>query len=420
MKYLSRARYWALPLALGFCLSPVSVAAEQAVADLRSRALSESVLTQLEQLPQIQTEAARLKQQQLAVDTASQALYNPELGLEAENIGGDVDIEYSLSLSQGYDRGDKRGLQTRLAQLEAQQALAEFGLLRNEQLAALLTAWVDLDLARQTDAYTEQTQQRTEAMMVLARQMVSVGEIAPLDGKLLQLELARLAASRSDSQRALIQAEAVLSRLGGASLLGLARTQTLALGALPAPAPADRTRLPALQPAYQAVKAARALFSLSQIQAKADPTFSIGASADGNDQSMSVGVSIPLNIRNRFNGEIAQANQGIIIAEQAFLSQQRDLGIELDALRQQLSLYSDSVTQWHALAEGPLQDSQSLLERQWRGGEITTTDYLQSQQQLTDTWASGAELRAERARTWLALMATRGDLELWLQQQQAR
>ncbi|MBY5923359.1 TolC family protein [Ferrimonas balearica] len=378
---------------------------------------SKQVLEQLDNLPLIQMEAARLKQQQLAVETANQALYNPELGLDAENLGSDEsDIEYTLSLSQGYDRGDKRGLQRREADLAAQIALAEYGLLRNQQLAELLTAWVELDLAQRLDHFTSQAQQRTEAMLTLAQRMVAVGEIAPLDQQLLQLELARLTGDRLASQQSVIQALANLRQMGGEALVTLASATPLSLDS-PTPQATQRVALlPALKPAYLEVKRARAAYALRQQQSKADPSFSLGAKTDGQDQSLALGVAIPLNLRNRYQGEVAEANQAIVVAEQAYFNAERNLTIELDALRQALNLLQQGQRQWQNLASEPLRESQSLLERQWRGGEIATANYLQSQQQLTDTQASGAELEAAQYRAWLALMAARGELESWLSQ----
>ncbi len=378
---------------------------------------SGQILAQLNSLPRIQMEAARLKQQQLAVTSADQALYNPELGLDVENLGSDEsDVEYTLSLSQGYDRGDKRGLKTREAQLSAQIALAEYALLRNQHLADLLDAWVELELARRLDEFNAQAQARTGSMLTLAEQMVAVGEIAPLDKQLLQLELARLTRDRLNSQQAVIRAEAALRQLGGEPLRQLAQSQSLSLGALRPPAGDRAAPLPALMPAYLEVKRVRAAFALAQQQSKADPSLSLGAKTDGQDQSLSLGVAIPLNLRNRYQGEIAEANQAIIVAEQAYLNAERELTIELDALNETLTLLEQGQRQWQQLASTPLRESQNLLERQWRGGEIATANYLQSQQQLTDTRASGAELEAAQRRAWLALMAARGELESWLSQ----
>ncbi|MBY6187920.1 TolC family protein [Marinobacter hydrocarbonoclasticus] len=405
-------RFRAVALALGLTLPALATATDN------TPVASEKILAQLDNLPRIQMEAARLKQQQLAVDTASQALYNPELGLDAENLGSsESDIEYTLTLSQGYDRGDKRGLQRRESELSAQIALADYGLLRNQQLAAMLTAWVELDLARRLDQFTAQAQQRTEAMLVLAERMVAVGEIARLDQQLLQLELARLTGERLVSRQGVIEALASMKLLGGDALVSLADETPLLPADLTLPESQRMARLPALKPAYLAVKQRRATYALRQQQAKADPSFSVGAKTDGQDQSLALGIAVPLNLRNRYQGEVAEANQAIIVAEQAYLTAERELMIELDALSQSLALLQQGQRQWQRLASAPLKESQSLLERQWRGGEIATTSYLQSQQQLTDTQASGAELEAAQRRAWLALMAARGELEIWLSQQ---
>ncbi|SDJ82429.1 Outer membrane protein TolC [Ferrimonas sediminum] len=369
-------------------------------------------LSQLEALPQIRAEAEQVTLTNLSVNTADQALYNPELSLDVENLGSDSsDEDYTLALAQAVDWADKRGYRTRLAQLNALQAQADYQQLRNDALATLLSAWVNLRQARQLDQYAALQQQRTQSMLSLADKMVSVGELAPLDTQLLTLELARVTGSRADARQTLISAESQLTLFGG--------DPALALPAFQAPLPGTdvNQQLPALKGQYQAVLAAKAGFRLARQEVKADPTFSVGAVTNGDDNSVQLGVSVPLNIRNRYQGEINEANQGVIVAEQQYLASSRALKIDLESLSRRYGAVADSLNRWQQLTQDSLDSSHELLQRLWRGGELPTSQYLQSQQQLSDTWATGATLEAQQTNLWIEMMASRGELESWLTQQ---
>lgn len=392
----------------------MSVSAHQA-AGVTQTQLSEfaaSALAQLDALPEIQAQKAQLAAAELATHTAEQPLYNPELSFDVESIGHDTDPEdYTLSVSQAIDWADKRGYRSRSAQLLALSAQTDYQLARNQALATLLTAWVNLRQTGELDGYAQLQFERTEAMLALAKQMANAGELAPLDSQLLQLELARISANRSDAKVALAQAQRDLKLAGGDTDLAMpAITQGATL-----PSTEVTPQLAPMKTQYQQVLAARAQFELSKVEAKADPSVSLGAKANKDDTSFQLGVSMPLNVRNQYQGEIAEANQQIVVAEKQYLASQRNLKINLDALKTQYLAVASSLRQWQQLTQDSLDDSQGLLERLWRAGELPTSQYLQSQQQLTDTYAAGSELSAEKASLWIEMMAERGELESWLQ-----
>ena len=372
---------------------------------------AQQALDSLEALPEIQAQQAELELSGLAVITADQALYNPDLSVDVESIGASTaKEEYTLGLSQTLDWSDKRGYRTRMAQLAELQAQAQYQQSRNLALARLLTGWVNLSQARTLTRYATEQKQRTQSMLTLAERMVQVGELAPLDRQLLTLELARVTGDHADALQALAQAKAQVKLAGGNPQLALpAWSADITL-----PSTEVTPQLPALRGAYQQVLAARAGLDLARTEGKVDPTLSIGAKTDGDDSSLQLGISVPLNIRNRYQGEIAQATQTIVVAETQFLNDSRTLEITLASLAERYQAVSQSHLSWQQLTRDSLQSSQKLMQTLWQGGEMPTSQYLQSQQQLADTRATGAELAAEQSALWIEMMAQRGELEAWL------
>ncbi|BDY04496.1 TolC family protein [Ferrimonas sp. YFM] len=395
-------------------LMAVGLCAAQGVQATPWSEFAQQALTSLEALPEIQAQQAELALSNLAVDTANQALYNPGLSLDVENLGASsAKEEVTLGLSQSIDWSDKRGYRTRVAQLAALQAQAQYRQSRNLALARLLSGWVSLSQAQTLAGYASEQKQRTLEMLTLAERMVQVGELAPLDRQLITLELARVGSDHADALQALAQAKAQVRLAGGNPQLALpAWSASISL-----PSTEVTPQLPALKGNYQKVLAARAALDLARTQGKADPTLSIGAKTDGDDSSLQLGVSVPLNVRNRYQGEIAQANQAILVAESQFLSDARTLEITLESLSERYQAVSDNYVSWQQLTRDSLQSSQKLMQTLWQGGEMPTSQYLQSQQQLADTRAVGAELAAEQSTLWIEMMAQRGELEAWLTDQ---
>ncbi|WP_417349904.1 TolC family protein [Ferrimonas sp.] len=372
---------------------------------------AQQALDSLEALPEIQAQQAELELSGLAVDTADQALYNPDLSLDVEGIGASAaKEEFTLGLSQTLDWSDKRGYRTRMAQLTELQAQAQYHQGRNLALARLLTGWINLNQAQTLTRYATEQKQRTQSMLTLAERMVQVGELAPLDRQLITLELARVTGDHADALQALAQAKAQVRLSGGNPKLTLPAWSA----GLTLPSTEVTPQLPALKGAYQQVLAARAGLDLARTEGMADPTLSIGAKTDGDDSSLQLGVSVPLNVRNRYQGEIAQASQAIVVAETQFLNDSRTLEITLASLAERYQAVAQGYLSWQQLTRDSLKSSQTLMQALWRGGEMPTGQYLQSQQQLTDTLATGAELAAEQSALWIEMMAQRGELETWL------
>ncbi|WP_028109111.1 TolC family protein [Ferrimonas futtsuensis] len=392
-------------------LMAVGLCAAQGVQATPWSTFAQQALDSLEALPDIQAQQAELTLSNLAVETASQALYNPDLSLDVESIGASgAKEEFTLGVSQTIDWSDKRGYRRRVAQLSALEAQAQYRQSRNQALARLLSGWINLHQAQTLVSYATEQQQRTQSMLSLAERMVQVGELAPLDRQLITLELARVAGSHADALQALAQAKAEVRLAGGNPQQALpawsASFQQPSLDVTP--------ELPALRGAYQKVLAARTGLALARTEGNPDPTLSLGAKTDGDDSSLQLGVSVPLNIRNRYRGEIAQASQAIVVAERQYLDASRTLEITLASLAERYQSVSRSYHRWQTLTQDSLQSSQALLQTLWRGGEMPTSQYLQSQQQLTDTRVTGAQLAAQQSTLWIEMMAQRGDLETWL------
>lgn len=130
------------------------------------------LLTQFNQLPEVQAQLVRQQQAKLAIQAANRAVYNPELGLNYQNADTDA---YSLGLSQTLDWGDKRGVATKRAELEAQILFADIGLERSQMLAERLLALAEQAQSRKALTFAEQQLRFTKAQLNIAEQRLAAG-----------------------------------------------------------------------------------------------------------------------------------------------------------------------------------------------------------------------------------------------------
>ena len=128
---------------------------------------------------------------------------------------------------------------------------------------------------------------------------------------------------------------------------------------------------------------------------------------------MGVRLSIPLFVRNSYKAEVvaAQADADAAQAE----SQRIRLELETERRRAVDSYAAARAawTRWQGSRGTDVERRATLLERLWREGELSTSEYLLQLNQTLDTALAGAELEARLWRTYTDYLAATGQLERW-------
>ncbi len=377
------------------------------------------VMLRFNTLPEIQAQSARRQQAKLSIQAADKAVYNPELGVNYQaNDSETSDDTYTLDISQTIDWGDKRGAATRMAQLQSEILLSDMALERSQMLAERLQALASQAQAKKALLFQQQQFERAKAQLDIARQRLEVGDISTVELQLMQLELANNAADYAIAEQISIAADgAVLGLFGDIELpfsdfLNALNPQ--------ATQPEVSPELPALKSAYQQVLMAKVAAKQAKADNAADPTISLSAEREGEDNKVGVGVSIPLQFRNNYNEVIAVANEEIAIAEQTYLAkerlllqQQKQFSLSLPRLKRR---YQD----WRELVLTSGGEAAKSLTQQWQTGDINTSDYLQSQRQMSSSYLAGLTLESALYENWLTWMGASGQLESYLNSQLAQ
>ncbi|MFB2643030.1 TolC family protein [Shewanella bicestrii] len=363
------------------------------------------LLMQINQLPEAQAQIARQQQAELAIAAADRAIYNPELGLDYQNADTDT---YSLGLSQTLDWGDKRGVATRLAQLEAQILLADIQLERSQMLAERLLALAEQAQSNKALTFAEQQLRFTQAQLNIAEQRFAAGDLSDVELQLLKLELASNTADYALAEQAALVADGKVIELLGVDKLGFREFIPEIGQSVSQMTP--KVDLPALTSAHQQVLLAKANAMKVKADTAADPTINLGVEKEGDDNKFGVGVAIPLQVRNNYSELQSVADKGIAIAEQNYLARERVLTAKqaqfTNALPRLLARYQD----WRERVAASGSKAAKSLSEQWRSGDVSTSEYLQSRRQLAASYLVGLNLETAIYQSWLTWMGDSGQL----------
>lgn len=238
---------------------------------------------------------------------------NPELSLEVENFAGTGvfsglrSSEYTLSAGLPIELGGKRrsriGLaeaELEVARLAGQLSAADVGLAVRQRYVAAVAARQRVDLAEGVLA-------RNREFLRIASALVDTGREPPLHALRAQAALAR-----SEAELKAAQADALAARFALGALLpdGQVPLVTLTFPRLEPPY-ATMDEYAGLEPrlAQAERRAAQAGAVLERSLGRPDITASAGVRRfeESNDQALVVGLTIPLPLRDRNQGNIAAA-----------------------------------------------------------------------------------------------------------------
>jgi len=327
-------------------------------------------------------------------ESLERPLYNPELDTEYEREGRDNN--YRLGLSQTIDWWDKRGTQKQQAIYGRTAARRSFNLVVQQKSAEALQALVIWNASRQGSTLALQQEQQLTTLLDLIKARQQSGDLGEIDMELAFLSLSQKLNDAAQAQARFKQAEARLQELLPDWSAAWARIpdNLWTIG--------EKKDVDQMVDEHSAVAAARADWEvmkqsaqLSRLKGKAEPTVGLNAGKSSGDTVVGVTLSIPLNVRNNFSAEARAASQEALAAEAGYRSIRRKQQAAIRASTATLNEYRKRYQRWHSLMQGRGENSAILLEKQWRSGDMSTTEYLLALQQRTEGLIAGIELHTK-------------------------
>lgn len=368
----------------------------------------------LDENPQIQAARAAVDAARARMQGAGRPLYNPELGLEGEKT--ESDDNYWIGLNQTIDLHDKRSAREQAGRAELDAVQAALQALRQAKAVELLDAMVRILNSQKITSLARQRFQLLERFRDLAEQRQHTGDIPLIEVELARLAVAEAAMARAQAAAGLAEARGDFLALAGELPPGHLRMPAALPSSLP-DAAGDEQRAaghPDVRQAHLLAQAARKQINATDRNRKADPTLGVTGGRDGEESTVILSFSMPLQVRNDFRSSVDAARSEALQAEQEAQQAYRTALARLRAARDRYTLTSDAWRTWTAGGQKSLEQQSDLLERLWRAGELGTTDYLIQLQQTLNTRIAGAELQGGLWRAWIDWQAASGQVFEWL------
>ncbi len=356
-----------------------------------SLSLSEATRRVLEKSPQITLSNAL---QDAAEGRVIQAgvLPNPEVNYLLEDFAGDTSRSASsatttYSLSQRLSLPGKRGARKSLAGEERTLTALEAQIERQRLIRLTRESYVDALAAAEKQSAAEQN-------LILAQQLRDAVAARVTAGKVSPIELSRANVALAGARRAARQAtqESLLARrqlasLWGESLLSESLVDILALPNTLPDQPDSLDSSPLLKQAQARIQREQSAVSLAEAQRLPDFTLSAGMKREAvtREQSVLVGVSIPIPLFDRNQGavrsaraELSAAEAGLVAARQQLQRQRDQLLVQREAGYQEALQLRDEV----------LRTASEALEATregYRAGKFSLIDLLDAQRSLIES-----------------------------------
>lgn len=359
---------------------------------------------QIEVLPEIHAAQQKRDASLSQADSYSRALYNPELGTGYEREG--EQDNYQVSISQKIDWWDQKGSREQQAQFLRIQAEQDYRFNYQTILKNALLAFVNWQAAKQRYELALDQEQQLDQLIKLVKSRSANGDLGQIDVELTLLSLSQTLADTAQAVAAYHSAENRVRQWmpnwqPTTPVLNAAfwsNTQQFLTTDTSNPQQSDKELLQALPE----LRIAKAEWKIQQAKAetvrrsnKVEPTIGITAGKNGSTEIVGLNLSIPLNIRNNYSSVNQSALQSSYAAESQYLAKYRQLSYQLDSSRALATQYNKHQQRWKTLMQDSQSNSGELLKRQWKTGDLSTSQYLQALKQRIEGIQAGIVLDEE-------------------------
>lgn len=327
---------------------------------------------------------------------------NPELSVEVENFLGTGELsglrgtETTVALNQRLDIGGRRRARVAVAQAEvaAEQlrlaiARADLALSVRQQFATAVTARERLRIASENERSARE-------LARVAGILVREGREPPLRGI-----RARSAAAQAGAELEAARAEERASRATLAALFGVTDSPESVTGELFEPQTATMAARQALEVRLAEAErtAAEAAVGQELAAARLDPAVGLGVRhlRESGDVALVGGVSLPLPIFDRNQGNIAAARAGVRAADANLASAIATADVRTQNALVNLEAARARVTALEGAAVPEAAEAQRLAQLSYREGRATLLELLDAQEAYRNAQSALGDARLAQA-----------------------
>lgn len=317
---------------------------------------------------------------------------NPVTSYVAEQLGNrNVDPQHTVTLGQPIELGDKRQRRLNSARAASQVTAAELEDVRRLVVAQVKKAFTDVLVADGIVKLTADSLRTLDEVERLQRIRAEKGDISELE--LTRLELQRFVFDRDlvDARQAAAAARVALGLAIGRNAVPPEVTIVGALALRDGPLDAESLRQRALdaRPDLRAAEAtrlrARADRELARANAWWDFTPQLEYQRIGSDNTFGVGVSVPLRVFDRNQGELARTRAEIERAEAARDAMAKRVVADVDTALTQVTSAQDKLRLLREIYLPKAQRARDTVAFAYRRGGVSLLDFLDAERTYRET-----------------------------------
>lgn len=329
---------------------------------------------------------------------------NPQLSFNS--TGGDIKrgigagypwdkrLDSVVRIDQQLERGDKRGLRVKAANSAAAAADLDTADVLRSAKQVLAESYYDLKYAQEATASYANVLELQQQSLNAAQAQLQAGDVAVINVSRLKIEVARAQADLLRAQQSQRAAQISLANILGttkdsASLRAIDAWPDItgAVTAVDAAVPAALIRQrPDVLAAEERNHAASQNVQLAQAQRSRDVTVGVQYEHDLTQgpgvNSWGVGFSVPLFLRNHYQGEIARAAADRDSAAEALRRATRNAQHEIEQAATDLDVALKRLQKYQGEVLEEAQTSAQAAEYAYRRGALSLTDLLDARRAL--------------------------------------
>ena len=317
---------------------------------------------------------------------------NPTTSYLAEQFGGSTaEQQHTVTLSQPFELGGKRQRRLESARAATRVATEEIADAQRQTILEVKKSFVDALVAQSTLDLADANLRTLDEVERLQRLRLEKGDISELELTRIQVQRYAFERDAADARQAIDSARIRLRTLVGADAVSPTFTAMGELGYRDVPL--DRTELlrAALdaRPDLRAAEAGRAKARADQALARANAWLDLSPLIEyqriGPDNRFGFGVSIPLRLFDRNQGEIARTGAEIARADELRQATALQVLSDVDTALSVVKTESKKVGLLQSTYLPKAQSARDTIEFAYRRGAVPLLDFLDAQRTYRET-----------------------------------
>ncbi|MEW6990024.1 TolC family protein [Colwelliaceae bacterium 6441] len=349
---------------------------------------------QINKDPEVVKAKALLQATNHQAKSLTQAVYNPDFEASYEKEG-DFD-NFSIGLSQTIDVWDKQSINKTIGEIDLYGRQQQLLSLLESKKAKAISTLINWYSAKESVHIAIEREKQLQTLLDIVEEKRSAGILGPLDAELVYLNLSQVLNEIAQYQIGLTNAEVKIQELLPD---WISEKPYLIPRKLGISTYSINTEWIDKHPDVQVAKAEwhvqQEQAKLSSIEYKANPTVGLSAGQNGEENTLGLTFSMPLNIRNNYSDSIKAAHSEANAAEANFRAIYRKQTFEAKANYESVVTIKKYYQQWQRLISGRVENSAKLLKKRWEAGDMNTSDYMLALNQRSEGLQAGIQLEKQ-------------------------